>query len=124
MQARTVELLDRWPQYHLQLIGGIQAPGPCTDLLGHQLKCPPTPDLLRRGSAPWRGGTVTICSRAKSSQPFFAHIGSLPLSFTHRAITWPRASPTMPDLTRLALSSGSPPILSNSRNPGRTLIPT
>src|SRR5882672_3268789 len=73
-EARTVELLDGWPWYHLQLIGGNQAPRPCTDLLGRQLRRPLTPDLLCRGSAPWGGGTVTIHSRAKSRQLVLARI--------------------------------------------------
>src|SRR5882672_12013951 len=74
-------MLDGRPRNQLQLIGGIQAPGPCMDLRGRQSRRPPTPDLLRRGSAPWRGGTVMICSRAKSSQLCFAHLGLLPLPF-------------------------------------------
>src|SRR5882672_4146364 len=118
-------MLDGRPRGQLQLIGGIQAPGPCTDLLGRQSRRPPTPDLLRRGSAPWGVGTVTICSRAKSSQPCFAHLGSLPLPFVgHRAITRPQSSPTVPDVTRFTHGTGTPPILRNSHNPGQIVIPT
>src|SRR5882672_6377808 len=104
MKASTVELLDGRPRYHLQLIGGIQAPGPCTDLLGHQSRCPPTPDLLCRGSAPWRGGTVTICSRAKSSHLILCmhKIATAPVMshrVTHLAMIRPnpaRSYPTSP----------------------------
>ena len=57
------EIMVSWPRHHPTVIGGtwelIVAHGPTAP---PAIKVPGYPNLLRRGSAPWRGGTVTICS--------------------------------------------------------------
>jgi len=103
-----VEMLDGRPRAQLQLIGGVQAPGPCTDLLGRQSSTDSRP--ASQGLSTLGGGYCHDPFPELSLDHLSDLIATAPL-WPHRVITRSRSRPTLPDQTRLASTTDSPPIV-------------